>query len=225
MASEREIFGGDEWTSILLVPSKYIGWAGLRNIIYEMPRVRVIGDDSRSDGALTLAKAHRPSAIFLASHPSECAVVDLARGLRLACRDTRLIIVGNVVTREQLIMLERVPVDGYLAWESVSTDVIKMVLAAIEEKLRIFSESVTEELIATHPGPFDVNNINVSITEYEEAVLQALRAGESEKDIAAKGNMSLASVERRISALKRKWDASSLFALGFRGAELGLRRL
>ncbi len=91
------------------------------------------------------------------------------------------------------------------------TDVVDSILAAVEGR---------PQAVAPARTPPDVDRMR--LTGRESDVLNALAAGDSNKEIAARLGVSVATVERHLTNLYRKLDASGRADAAVRGVRLGL---
>ena len=68
------------------------------------------------------------------------------------------------------------------------------------------------------PGP----RAGIALSDREQAVLNALAEGMTQKEIAASTHLSVRTVKRIVAQLEEKLDAPSPFVLGARARALGL---
>jgi len=210
--------------TVLLLSSDAIGWGELRRILADLPDVCVVGDTANPATARRLAAAHAPDAIIAAATLAGRPVLPLLADLRQSCCPaTKAILVAADYAPGQLRSPEDTGVVGYLLWADLSPATLRHCLAAaIAGDVILGSGAVVRRFVANLRRPAGTGGPTPSLTEAERAVLHALNAGQTRKQIAQGEGVSLRTVERHIAALQDKLGAPTDFVLARRAAQLGL---
>ena len=124
-----------------------------------------------------------------------------------------------------LAALTDVGLAGYLLWSDLTCETLRYCLSAvIAGDIMVGSGAVGRTFIETQCGAVPPREAPVRLTEREQAVLQRLAEGLTQKEIAATEGISATTVKRTIAKLEAKLDAPNQFVLGVKAARLGLVR-
>ncbi len=212
--------------TVLLLSSDAIGWGELRQILAELPDMRVIGDTADPAEARRLAAAHTPAAIIAAATLGGRPVLPLLADLRrTSCPATKAILVAADYAPGRLRSPEDTGVVGYLLWSDLSPAVLRHCLAAaIAGDVILGSGAVVRRFVSGLRGEGPARLATIGITARERAVLGRLADGQTREVIAAAEGVSAATVKRIIAELEAKLDVPNQFVLAIRATQLGLVR-
>lgn len=212
--------------TVLLLSSDAIGWGELRQLLADLPDVRVVGDTTDPVRARRLAAAHTPDAIIAAATLDGRPVLPLLADLRRSCCPvTKAILVAADYAPDRLRSPEDTGVVGYLLWADLSPAVLRHCLAAaIAGDVILGSGRVVRRFVAGLRGEGPGRLAAVGVTARERAVLGRLAAGHTRAEIAAAEGISVATVKRLIAELETRLDAPTQFALAVQAMRHGLIR-
>ncbi len=123
-------------THILLVPSEHPGWTTVRTTIQARQDKYFVDEVQRARAvvpAVTAAHARPPDAIFLAADRPGAPLGALARDLRDASPESKILVLGSAeaLDGDTLVALMELGVPGYLTWEDMRPPMLPRCLAAI----------------------------------------------------------------------------------------------
>ncbi len=212
--------------TILLLSSDAIGWGELRQILADLPDIRVVGDTADHAAARRLAAAHAPDAIIAAATLDGRPVLPLLADLRRSCCPaTKAILVAADYVPGQLRSPEDTGVVGYLLWADLSPAVLRHCLAAaIAGDVILGSGAVVRRFVAGLRGEGPTRLAAAGITARERVVLGRLAAGQTREEIATAEGISPTTVKRLIVGLEARLDAPNQFVLAVQAMRLGVIR-
>ncbi len=132
----------------LLISSTNFNWVGLRAILAGWPEVQVIDDVQRREYALPIAAREQPDLILVASDllPG-MRLVPLIRDLHMVSTCSRIVVLGKFLEPEPRLQLDGLDVDGFVQWEVVIPERIRLALAAVRAgQLYVDSAGVVQQL-------------------------------------------------------------------------------
>lgn len=208
--------------TILLVGPRRVTWEGVTSIIRRNHAFAVVGDLSCADEALEKASERRPAFIVLALDLSGIDNIEFTTKLSVRSPLSKLIVLGDEIDHELLLMLGRVPIDGYLLWKDLEPAVIDVALQALRLGLRIGSASAVDELLARQEDQHHLRLDAAHITSLEREVIRGLAAGYTEKEIARQVARSRTTVARIIERLEVRLGAGNRWELAVAVTRIGL---
>jgi DNA-binding NarL/FixJ family response regulator len=212
-------------TSILLVTSNHIGWAGLRSILLLQRGVRIVGDTCQRSSALELAEFHHPDVIATAADSDDARAMEWAAELGFSSPTSKLIVLVEDVDYLRLFAVTATThVSGYILWRDLKPASVHHFLGLIREATFKVTSSASDQLMNS-ALPQENRRQEVTLTLHEQEVLGSLSDGLTEREISAHRNLSRPTVARSISSLKMKLDARTLFHLGLQAEAYGLSSL
>ncbi len=210
--------------TVLLVPSKELGWGEIRNALRSMRDVRVLEASSGAQ-AVELAASEQPHVIIVAAALDQVQVPRLVRELRQAVgRDARIFVIGTRFQPEELAALSDAGTTGAVLWSDLSVDLLNQALQVlVMGDFVIASQSLGESFFQRGWGPGATESPQLAaVNERERRLLAHLAQGMTQKQIAAAENLSQRTVRRLIGQTRSKLGAPNLFVLGVNAVRLRL---
>jgi DNA-binding NarL/FixJ family response regulator len=109
----------------------HVGWDGLRTILRAQPHLTVVADVPEMSHGVTIASEARPDLILVTTEPNDINLVLLIEERRKYTPRSRIVAVGKPLSRETYAGLINAWLDGYLAWESLSSSSVPHIMASI----------------------------------------------------------------------------------------------
>ena len=212
--------------TVLLLSSEAIGWSELRQILADLPDIRVVGDTTDLAAARRLAAAHVPDTIIAATTLGNRPILPLLADLRRSCcPTTKAILLAADYAPSQLRSPEDTGVVGYLLWVDLSPALLRHCLAAaITGDVILGSGEIVRQFIAGLRGEGPARLAAARISVRERAVLGRLAAGQTREEIAIAEGISLTTVKRLIADLEARLSAPNQFVLAVEAMRLGVIR-
>lgn len=198
--------------TMLLISAAEPGWRDLRTVIQAIAELRIVGETRSACQALHLAMTHAPDVILSAAIVEGVIAMPLLRGLRRALPASKIVVLATRVDLQQMVVLKRIGVEGYLVWRDLPIEVIHHCLAAI-----LLGDIVLTSRVVRREGV-------VRLSPREQVVLGHLAAGLTQEAIARAEGLSRRTVQRIVADLEAKLHAPSGFVLGLHAAFLELNR-
>jgi two-component system response regulator DevR len=227
MNIEREIVAQPGVSTIrpaklLLARSRHVGWEGLRAILREWSSVDVVGEVTRADEVLQVARHHRPEAILAAAQLEGTSIVTLAERLRGASPKSKLVVFADEPDRAHEAALQADSIYGVVLWRDVTPASVYWCLGTVLEAGLQVASRAAMEAPATLPERRQQERLEgLRLSERERRVLAGLAEGLSRKAIAEGEHLSMRTVARTITVLEDKLGAANVRALVARAVALG----
>lgn len=162
--------------TVLLLGADVVGWGELRQILADLPGVRVVGDTADLREAQRLAAAHAPDVIIAAAASTDTPLVPQLAELRRAhCPAAKIVVVAHRYTPGQVRAPLEAGIVGYLLWADLSGAVLRHALALLlVGDVVVGSRGVVTAFVAGLRGDAAARQAAAGITARERAV-RALR--------------------------------------------------
>lgn len=209
--------------TIIVIRSAHCGWTELRATLDTMPFISVAEATTDPAYAVQLVARLRPHLIISAERFGEDSAMPHLETIQAQSPQSRFLIIAAHLDSMQVVESARIKVAGYLLWQDLSTDVIRLIIESmLVEPLVLVSRDVADAYVAKQHSASSSGSTMIAIREREHRLLQLLLEGTTHEQIARLEGLSRRTVERMITDLESKLGAPSLFALGCRAEEMGL---
>lgn len=204
--------GGSQVT-VHVVGVGHLIQAGLGAMLREQPTMRIIGDTVGAETASFAVSETQPDVIVIEVAEDGNETVSLATELHAASPSSAIVVVGSKPRRDLLLALGRIPIGGFLSWDSLDTEAMRYgILAVVRGGLRIGSPAAVKQLVA-EPPPDEVPSF-VFLTDHQRTLLDGLLEGLTVKEISRQSGASVSTLNRAMKRVKVKQGASGEFLLG-----------
>uniref|UniRef100_A0A832MKP9 Response regulator transcription factor n=1 Tax=Eiseniibacteriota bacterium TaxID=2212470 RepID=A0A832MKP9_UNCEI len=199
-------------TRVLLADDHALVRAGLRRILDAQPGLQVVGEVE--DGAAALAALRREEVDVLVldlTMPGKDGFAVLAEAKRLR-EGLKILVLTMHADPEYVARAVREGADGYLLKDSAVNDLVAGI-ESVREGRAYFTPRIQQELteiLRAKPAPPSPLEL---LTEREREVLTCIAEGLSTKEIAARFDISIRTVETHRANLMRKLDLHSVARL------------
>lgn len=205
---------------LLVLGEEHPQWPTIRSLLSSCRRdFEIVCELYRAKAAATLVKTTRPDAVVIGAHAASRQTIACIRGLREAYPACKLVVVGDLLAREEHEALSRAEVDAYLVWQRIAPRSVPDALALVlGDDLRVASGAIVAQRVtapAEQPAP-------VPLSTQELDVLRALTEGLTRPEIAQATGFSPRTVERTIEQLRERLGVESSIALAVAAVRLGV---
>ena len=210
--------------TVLLIGSDDLLWCSVRTACQSTREIHVVDDVVEPRHAIDQVRACNPDAILLELSDAalDPSVLALLPEVHAACPATRIVVFASSLRPDEFLTLVSLGVHGFIYWCDLDLPTVRHCLdAVLSAELTVASRSVPTELLSAQPlhtGP----RARISLSDREQAILNALAEGLTQKEIAASTQLSVRTVKRTVANLEEKLEAPSPFVLGARARALGL---
>jgi two-component system nitrate/nitrite response regulator NarL len=213
--------------TILVVDDHPLFRKGVVQLLQMEPTIEVIGEAGDKAAALALARERDPDLILLDLNLKGENGIDILAALKEEDPSYRVVMLTVSDAPDDLVAAIRAGADGYLLKDMEPEDILARVRDALTGKT-VISEALSARLAqALHTEASDARTASTrslaQLTEREQAVLQCLAAGMSNKLIARALNISEGTVKVHVKHLLRKLEFRSRVEAAVWATELGLK--
>jgi DNA-binding NarL/FixJ family response regulator len=199
--------------SIVLADDHAIFRQGLRRVLGEDPRVRVVGEACDGREALEIVKAQEPRVVLMDLTMPGLSGLEATRRIRKAHPKTQVVILSVHSDEEHIARALESGAVGYLLKDIRAPELFDAIEAAAGGR-RYLSPAVSEAIISAYlrlrRDRADVNSPFQLLTAREREILRLLTEGRSSKEIAGEISVSPKTVETHRANIMRKLDIHNI---------------
>jgi len=198
-----------ECTSVFIVDDHLVVRQGLRSLLSQYPNIQVMGEADGGPDTVELITSLQPDIVLLDIRLAGQGGLDLARQLRQAGSQSRIIILTSYDNESYLLEAAQAGVHGYLL-KSTSAEILADAIRAVQRGERRLSRAVAgkalEQLEAlTQAQP----QAEVRLSKRELQLLQLIADGATTQEIAGTLYLSERTVKRKVQDLLDKLEAGN----------------
>lgn len=201
---------------LLLADDHAVMRAGLANMLNANPAFQVVGEADDGRKALELYRQLRPDVLLLDVTMPEVDGIEAIRLVRKEFPVACILMLSSSETEEDVIQSFQAGAVGYITKTSRPAELIAAILA-VQAGKRVVSPHIEQRLYEQSSGS--------ALTLREVEVLNLLRKGMSNPDIARVLNITRRTAKAHVAAILVKMDAADRTEAVARGFERGLLKL
>lgn len=197
----------DNPISILLIEDNRLFRVGLASLLRKQKGLKLVASASQPDVIPRLGSSQRPDVILLDLGLGDRGSLQSVRGIREACPESRLIAMGLVPVRSEILALVREGVSGFVVKDASITDFVDAI-RAVAAGHRVFPSSLTQSLLtqivedAARKGRVDPSD--VKLTSREREIADLISEGLSNKEIATRISLATDTVKSHVHNILEK---------------------
>jgi len=212
---------------VVLVDDHTILREGLKILIAKQENIQIIGEASKGEEALRLAKELSPDVIIMDISLPDINGISVTRMITQSDPRIAVLILTMYGEKEYLISALKAGALGYLIKEGTIEEMIKAINTVYKHQIYIdrkFPSSVVNEALLKmkDEGMEESNDI---LTPREKDVLSLIAEGKSNKEIAAILNLSAKTVDVHRMNIMRKLDVHDAVSLVKKALQKGWVKL
>jgi len=192
----------DEEVRILIADDHPIVRKGLRLSIEEDPGLKVVGEASDGEMALSLIRKLRPQIAVLDIDMPKLDGLGVAREIARQKLDTKVIFLTFHADEDLFRGAMSLGSKGYILKDSASQEIVAGVRAVVSGRPYI-SSAITEKLLHPQQTP-PQNSITGKLTPTERRIMRLIADGKSSKEIGAELSIHYRTVENHRTNICRK---------------------
>ncbi|MDO9518790.1 MAG: response regulator transcription factor [Pseudohongiella sp.] len=181
----------------------------VRNLL-ESAGIEVVGEASDGADALRMVMDLQPDAIVLDVNMPLQNGIEVAKEIRLAGLETRVIMLTMYDEDNSFLEAFRAGVQAYVLKTQASADLVRAVREVSRGRLYL-SPELTAKLVEVYLKQDDDGSVRLSFRERQ--ILQLVAEGTITREIARMLNLSVKSVESHRSQLMKKLEATNIAGL------------
>jgi DNA-binding NarL/FixJ family response regulator len=194
----------DEEIRILIADDHPIVRKGLRLSMEEDPGLKVVGEASDGEMALSLIRKLRPQIAVLDIDMPKLDGLGVAREIARQKLDTKIIFLTFHADEDLFRGAMSLGGKGYILKDSASQEIVAGVRAVIDGRPYI-SSAITEKLLHPQQTPRQ-NSITGKLTPTERRIMRLIADGKSSKEIGVELSIHYRTVENHRTNMCRKLD-------------------
>ncbi len=206
---------GSRQITVLLVEDHTVVRKGIRRLIEDDSRIRVVGEASNGRDALALAQRLQPDVAVVDVGLPELNGIDFTRQLRTVSEHTAVVILSMHGDQAYVRRALQAGAKGYLLKDSEDQDLIKAILAVAAGSSYFdptVSRVVLDGFLGAATAPESEDEL-ARLTDREREVLQLVAEGKSSKEIAQILGLSVSTVESHRKHIMEKLDLHNTAAI------------
>jgi len=215
---------------ILLVDDHHLVRAGLRTLLQQMPGTEVIGEASDGRVALELIREEQPDVVLMDITMAEMNGLVATAQVTHDFPQVRVIMLSMHANKEYVTQALQAGASGYLLKDAAPTE-LELAVKAVMRGEKYLSPAISTYVIAdylqrTSGGTTSKTETEVSsynpLTLRQREILQLIAEGNTTKEIAAKLNLSVKTIETHRTQLMERLDIHDIAGLVRYAIRIGL---
>jgi len=193
---------------VLLVDDHPLVLEGIRSVLETYDHIEVVGAAASAKEGLAIALTSEPDVVLMDINMPEMNGIDAIEMFKDQSPSTKLLMLSMHDSREYISTSTMYGASGYVL-KDVSTSEIVAAIEKVADGGTYFSTGVSQALMGEANEP----DANSPLTTREQAVLILVADGMSNKDVAAKLDISIRTVETHRKNIKKKLGISTTAGL------------
>jgi DNA-binding NarL/FixJ family response regulator len=212
-------------TRVLVADDHAVVRTGLRHILEATPGISVVAEAGDAEGALRLAREHRPDVVVLDVSMPGASGISVIPAIRRDVPDARVLVLSMYDDPEYVDESRRAGAHGYVLKDTATVELRAAVAAVLAGDRYFFTPPAPRPSMPPErvPPDADVADAPLPLTAREQQVLVRVATGATSKQIAAALGVSPRTVETHRESISRKLGISSVAGLTRYVIEHGLR--
>lgn len=209
--------------SVLIADDHPVFRDGIRALLEATPDLRVAGEATKGEEAVSLAKTLEPDVILMDVHMPGLNGIEATRQIVSVDPSIRVLIVTMFDDDASVFTAMRAGARGYVLKDATREE-IRRAIRAVGNGEAIFSPAVAARLIAFFASPpFSIpKNMFPELTDREKEILDLVSRGESNRAIADRLTLSTKTVSNYVSNILNKLQVADRAEAIARARDAGL---
>ena len=204
---------GSHSIAVLLVDDHTVVRKGIRRLLEDDDRIRVVAEASNGRDALKLAQRLKPDVAIVDVGLPLLNGIELTRQLKAACERTAVLVLSMHADPAYVRRALQAGAKGYLLKDAEDQDLVRAVLA-VSSGSSYFSPAVSNVLLEGFlEGSGELDEELARLSDREREVLQLVAEGKSSKEIAQILDLSVSTVESHRKHIMEKLDLHNTAAV------------
>lgn len=199
---------------ILLADDHKITRDGLRALLEQQPKMKVIGEAENGRQAIRLAQQLAPDIVVMDISMPELNGIEATRQIVSELPETRVIALSMYADRRYVIGMLKAGVSGYLL-KNCAFDELVTAIVAVMENDSYLSPRIADTVMKDYSHLLNKEEASIAeiLTNREREVLQLIAEGLSTRQIAESLHVSIKTVETHRQQIMKKLNAKSVAEL------------
>jgi len=204
---------GSHSIAVLLVDDHTVVRKGIRRLLEDDERIRVVAEASNGRDALELAQRLKPDVAIVDVGLPLLNGIELTRQLKAVCERTAVLVLSMHADPAYVRRALQAGAKGYLLKDAEDQDLVRAVLA-VSSGSSYFSPAVSNVLLEGFlEGSEELDEELGRLSDREREVLQLVAEGKSSKEIAQILDLSVSTVESHRKHIMEKLNLHNTAAV------------
>lgn len=204
---------GSHSIAVLLVDDHTVVRKGIRRLLEDDERIRVVAEASNGRDALELAQRLKPDVAIVDVGLPLLNGIELTRQLKAVCERTAVLVLSIHADPAYVRRALQAGAKGYLLKDAEDQDLVRAVLA-VSSGSSYFSPAVSNVLLEGFlEGSEELDEELARLSDREREVLQLVAEGKSSKEIAQILDLSVSTVESHRKHIMEKLNLHNTAAV------------
>lgn len=204
---------GSHSIAVLLVDDHTVVRKGIRRLLEDDERIRVVAEASNGRDALELAQRLKPDVAIVDVGLPLLNGIELTRQLKAVCERTAVLVLSMHADPAYVRRALQAGARGYLLKDAEDQDLVRAVLA-VSSGSSYFSPAVSNVLLEGFlEGSEELDEELARLSDREREVLQLVAEGKSSKEIAQILDLSVSTVESHRKHIMEKLNLHNTAAV------------
>jgi two-component system response regulator NreC len=204
---------GSHSIAVLLVDDHTVVRKGIRRLLEDDERIRVVAEASNGRDALELAQRLKPDVAIVDVGLPLLNGIELTRQLKAVCERTAVLVLSMHADPAYVRRALQAGAKGYLLKDAEDQDLVRAVLA-VSSGSSYFSPAVSNVLLEGFlEGSEELDEELARLSDREREVLQLVAEGKSSKEIAQILDLSVSTVESHRKHIMEKLNLHNTAAV------------
>jgi two-component system response regulator NreC len=209
---DKSYAGGVAAIRVLIVDDHPLVRGGLRSLLERTGEFKVVGEGADGYEAIELATLHTPDVILLDVAMPRLSGTDAAQYIRDKLPSAGVIVISMHADESYVLRALKSGVRGYLLKASPEADILSAV-RAVAGGQAYFSPAITKMLVEEYVSEMQRRGVQDSydlLTFREKEIMQLLVSGSNNREVSARLNVSVPTVETHRNNIFQKLNVHSL---------------
>ena len=200
---------------ILLVEDHIVMREGLRGLISQQADMDVVGEANDGDQAIELARQLKPDVIIMDVRMQGTDGVEATRQIKAEMPDCKVVVLSAYGNREYVMGMAKAGMSGYLLKDCAFEELVGAIRTVLQNKsylspaaARVILDSQSEA-----ESPTGTPLRGAPLSESDRELIKLLAEGRSAREIAAKNNLSIKTIEGRRRRIMKRMNVATVAEL------------
>jgi two-component system, NarL family, response regulator NreC len=200
---------------ILLAEDHVVMREGLRGLISRQADMEVVGEANDGQEAIELARELRPDVVIMDVRMQGHDGVEATRQIKVEMPDVKIVVLSAYGNREYIMGMAKAGMSGYLLKDCAFEELVGAIRTVLQNKSYLSPAAAQVildaqfEIEATRGAAHNRD----SLSESDLALIKLLADGKSAREIAARNNLSIKTIEGRRRRIMRRMNVATMAEL------------
>jgi len=197
---------------ILLVEDHVVMREGLRGLISRQADMEVVGEANDGDQAIELARQLKPDIIIMDVRMQGTDGVEATHRIKAEMPDCKVVALSAYANREYIMGMAKAGMSGYLIKDCAFDELVGAIRTVLQNKsyLSPAAARVILDAQSETESPSGVSLTGAPISESDRELIKLLAEGKSAREIAARNNLSVKTIEGRRRRIMRRMNVATI---------------